>query len=292
MDRDLVLVVFDLVQSGSLAIRCTMPFAAGVGGKPHSLLDCVNISLRSHDAVTQTPRTGSPPPETLRSALPLLADDDVRIYSWRRARLKSNLMAASAPAPGVVICLVRPVDHAGSWPPIGVDLEMASSIARGVVDLNPNGQFAQVHDFLRSADAHAQPIRQRRSDVFLSHATADAALAREISETLTGHGLKVFLAEMTIRPGASWSEEIRVALAEARAALVLLTPNSVKSQWVMAELGALWALRVPFVPATVYVDHTQLPEFVSGRQCVEVLTAEGRALCISELTRMCAECDG
>lgn len=92
---------------------------------------------------------------------------------------------------------------------------------------------------------------------------------------------------MSIQAGALWSEEIRQALICSKSALVLLTPASVDSRWVMAEVGALWALGKPFVPATIYATPSDLPEFINRHQCIEVLTGAGRAKCIDVLTKLC-----
>jgi len=83
----------------------------------------------------------------------------------------------------------------------------------------------------------------------------------------------------SIDPGRVWSEEIRLALQSSEAALIILTPNSLKSAWVMAEAGALWVLDIPFVPALMFVERRLLPELISRRQDRDITTSASRVTC-------------
>jgi multiple sugar transport system permease protein len=72
------------------------------------------------------------------------------------------------------------------------------------------------------------------SDIFLSYAREDLQAARRLAAALEVQGWSVFW-DLTIRTGARWREAIDAALKDARCVVVLWSPNSVKSHWVMEE---------------------------------------------------------
>lgn len=123
--------------------------------------------------------------------------------------------------------------------------------------------------------------RQQRvpRHVFLSYADVDAEPAEELHNGLVDGGLEVFMARWSIASGKVWSTEIKSALRRSRVGLVLLTAESVESKWVMAELGAFWILDIPFVPATIKMAPSTLPEFIKERQVINVGGAKGRKKC-------------
>lgn len=72
------------------------------------------------------------------------------------------------------------------------------------------------------------------AQVFLSYAAPDRALARKLVGNLTRHGTEVWY-DQHLRPGDNWVEEITRNLEEASAVLVLITPDSLRSEWVGRE---------------------------------------------------------
>ena len=92
-------------------------------------------------------------------------------------------------------------------------------------------------------------------------------------------GASVFLANMSIPPGELWSDAIRRAIVGSAAGLLLITPNSAKSSWVMAEIGALWVLDKPYLPAVMFPPE-DLPELIKRRQWLDIRTAASRSKCV------------
>lgn len=72
--------------------------------------------------------------------------------------------------------------------------------------------------------------------VFISHAAADTALAREVSDALKKAGLDVWDGT-EILPGENWAAKVGEALQEAQAMVVLLTPASLRSSHVKHEIA-------------------------------------------------------
>jgi hypothetical protein len=74
--------------------------------------------------------------------------------------------------------------------------------------------------------------------VFLSHSTDDDAIARALQRALGDHGLNVWIDSREMRGGDLLSPEIRGAIENANACLVLVSPSGLQSSWVGRELSA------------------------------------------------------
>ncbi len=72
--------------------------------------------------------------------------------------------------------------------------------------------------------------------VFISHAVGDGAFARELTEKLRAAKFEPWLAELELTPGQNVALEVGRALDRAEAIVVLLSPEAVKSPWVMSEI--------------------------------------------------------
>src|SRR5262245_55071479 len=72
------------------------------------------------------------------------------------------------------------------------------------------------------------------TDVFLSYARSDRDIARALAEQLQAEGRTVWW-DAVATPGARFREEIARQLDDAKSVVVLWTPNSVRSQWVISE---------------------------------------------------------
>ena len=131
--------------------------------------------------------------------------------------------------------------------------------------------FLSAFERVPIAEIKARPRNPRQ--VFLSHAHEDAEFARRLATDLQGAGLNVWMTPDSIRPGESWMSAIERGLGESGIFLVLLTPNSVRSQWVKKQ--AQWALQadqsntVKLVPILVKsCDIGQLSSFLTLTQNV------------------------
>jgi hypothetical protein len=72
--------------------------------------------------------------------------------------------------------------------------------------------------------------------VFISHAAADAKLAKRIADVLREASFQVW-DESEILPGDNWGTKLAEALQESEAMVVLLTPHSLRSANLSYELG-------------------------------------------------------
>lgn len=90
--------------------------------------------------------------------------------------------------------------------------------------------------------------------IFLSHAQADAALARALAKGLREEGFDVWLAEDEIFPGDNWAERVSQALNECDAMVALFTENSIRSghvQWEVSYALGNIAYRRRVIPVVV-----------------------------------------
>ncbi len=75
------------------------------------------------------------------------------------------------------------------------------------------------------------------SEVFLSHADKDRAMAQRLAEVLTGHGVPVFFSPRNILGARQWQNEILSALRRCDWFAVLLSPDAINSMWVKREVA-------------------------------------------------------
>jgi len=86
-------------------------------------------------------------------------------------------------------------------------------------------------------------------DVFLSYHHQDKLLAQHLSDAILRLGMTVWW-DLDLVPGDNWRNEIEAVINEASATIVLWTPNSITSDWVLDEaevaknLGTLISLSV------------------------------------------------
>jgi nucleoside 2-deoxyribosyltransferase len=82
----------------------------------------------------------------------------------------------------------------------------------------------------------------------LSYAASDRGYARQLELALSGRAnLRVFTTD-ALSAGEDWESKLRDEIAQTDIFMVLLSPASVGSNWVLHELGAAWALGKPIIP--------------------------------------------
>jgi hypothetical protein len=104
--------------------------------------------------------------------------------------------------------------------------------------------------------------------IFLSHSHADKPFARRLSESLRGHGIGSWLDEAEIRVGDSLIQKIEVAIRDCTYLGVILSPQSVESEWVRREVeialnDEIHGRRVKVLP--LLHRPCQLPGFLVGK---------------------------
>src|SRR5437588_2131061 len=88
----------------------------------------------------------------------------------------------------------------------------------------------------------ASPLR-----IFLSYDTADRDNARVLRNLLEHHSRPRISSMDSISVAEDWRSRLREEIANCDVFIMLLTPNSIKSDYVPQERGAAWALGKPIL---------------------------------------------
>lgn len=99
-------------------------------------------------------------------------------------------------------------------------------------------------------------------DVFISHASKDAALAMRIEQSLEENGLTVWLDRSEIRLGVLLRNELETAIKDSRTLILLWSKAAAQSRWVKAEVLTAFH-RNKFI-LVVARDSAPLPYFLQN----------------------------
>lgn len=79
------------------------------------------------------------------------------------------------------------------------------------------------------------------TNIYFSYAHADAAIAQQLASLIAKAGYHVFIDSTVLSPGSDWRKALLSALKDADAVVVLVSENSVKSDYVIGEIGTALA---------------------------------------------------
>src|ERR1035438_8206870 len=110
------------------------------------------------------------------------------------------------------------------------------------------------------------------SDIFVSYASADAAVANSVVENLEQHGRRCWMAPRDVRPGTEYADAIVAAINEAKAVVLLLSGSAVASSHVGREIERaaskhkqIVAFRIDAAPLSRALEY-----FLSNSQWIDV----------------------
>src|SRR5579859_1225393 len=72
------------------------------------------------------------------------------------------------------------------------------------------------------------------AEVFISYAGSDGEIASHLADDLARAGINVWF-DRKIRPGDNWQDQINRHIEDAEAVVVVISPESLRSQWVRHE---------------------------------------------------------
>lgn len=205
---------------------------------------------------------------------------DYNMYDWHLQRIPRNATVGEIPRPGVFFAL-REVPATGKLP-IEVPIETGLTAYKEFIASEDQVLSA----FLSSTDAYFEP-RRLRQDVFISYSAVDEAVAHELKRCLEEQDLTVFLSSDNIPAGAKWRDELHEAMRNSRVVLVILTRNSLTSQWVLFEISASKALGNPMLAACVDIDSSEASTVVSKKQCRSIQSILERDKFVQEIVGLC-----
>lgn len=115
---------------------------------------------------------------------------------------------------------------------------------------------------------HGTPV-----NVFVSYSSADAPLAERLANDLRHHDVDVWLDQWALTVGTEFEDAIERGVDDADFVLVLLTPNSVESDWVAREWRRKEAVereqgRIAVIP--VRGEACEIPDFLRQRSYADI----------------------
>ncbi len=113
----------------------------------------------------------------------------------------------------------------------------------------------------------------RGLSVFVSHASADARIASRVAMGLKFYEYETWYDEWELLPGDSIVERVEAAISTTDVLLVLLSRNSVDSQWVRRELSAGLARQLSgsgVLVIPVILDDCEVPGMLRGTKYVDL----------------------
>lgn len=124
--------------------------------------------------------------------------------------------------------------------------------------------------------------------VFLSHNKADKPFVRHLASDLDSQGLRYWLDEAEIKTGESLIEKIREGIDNVDYVAVVLSPDSVASEWVRREVDVamnqeIAGKKVKVLP--IMYRECELPGFLLGKAYVDFSNEEGYYDALEKLVR-------
>ncbi len=90
--------------------------------------------------------------------------------------------------------------------------------------------------------------KPRIRHVFLTYAETDSAAADKLSRLLDARADVQVFTPNSLSVGENWQTRLRHALERSDVFILLVSPDSLASPWVLHQLGAAWSLAIPIIP--------------------------------------------
>jgi hypothetical protein len=109
-----------------------------------------------------------------------------------------------------------------------------------------------------SAGGTLELVRRSKFKVFISHATSDTWVARQIKSHVERIGCSTFLDAENINSGDDFEEKLIVAARQCDELLVLLTPAALERKYIWMEIGMFVGARKRVVSVLYGIDPAAL----------------------------------
>lgn len=113
-------------------------------------------------------------------------------------------------------------------------------------------------DFVPATEVHFSRPTNAKHRLYISYSRQDSHdIAQRLTQDLMDRHFEVFIDDRLITAGQDWANVLEEALSEADVLLVLLSPGSVRSQFVRSEIAFAQQLGKRIMP--LMVSHTNIP---------------------------------
>jgi hypothetical protein len=108
------------------------------------------------------------------------------------------------------------------------------------------------------------------TQIFLSYAASDRTIAVRLTADLEDLGLSVW-SDLQLRAGDDWRAALSAALESAEVVIVIISPNSLRSQWVTHEWSSALTRSARIIPALAEgAQYSDLPAPLASIQAVDL----------------------
>ncbi len=110
------------------------------------------------------------------------------------------------------------------------------------------------------------------SSIFMSYSRKDGSYANQLQSVLDKLDVHGFLDETDIATGGKWNKHLRDTIRKTDAVVIILSENSIYSNWVMAEAGIAWGLDkriIPVIPPGSKLEAHEIPPVLQGTQVLD-----------------------
>jgi hypothetical protein len=116
---------------------------------------------------------------------------------------------------------------------------------------------------------------KRALRVFLSYAAPDKPYADKVRGLLSRKAnLRIFSTE-SLSAGEDWASRLKDELSRCELFVVVLSPTSVESNWILHELGAAWGLNKPIMPVVTDPEvSSKIPLALQGIRLMQIKDLE------------------
>ncbi len=111
------------------------------------------------------------------------------------------------------------------------------------------------------------------TNVFISYSSKDGKTASWLYSEMTKAGIKTFMADVSIKAGAKWSEVILSNLKSSQWVFFIASKNANNSHAVQQELGAALIQDKIIIPIIIDMEPEDLPAWIQGFQAIDIKKA-------------------
>ena len=164
----------------------------------------------------------------------------------------------------------EPINNSGAF---SQDVNLYDAILVAILEALEDDPSYVLEDVASPSASHLSertPLINYKYDVFISYSSLDQEQANILYNAVKDAGRQPFLSAKDLAPGQDFAEEIRKQLAASRELWMLVTPNSLRSEWVLTEMGAAWVLEKKIVPILHRCRPDELPDKLRRLHCTDL----------------------
>lgn len=117
-------------------------------------------------------------------------------------------------------------------------------------------------------------IGLHKKTIFISFSHINMEYAKVIVDKLKKINVQPYKYDERIKFGDNIADNVKENLNNCSEMCLILTPESIDSQWVAAEYGAMWAMGKTVIPILIGLTKAQLPDIFSQKHCIIFKTPE------------------